>query len=319
MNRARQDIVIQIRLDRSAVRRGVTLAIVAAVIAVPSYLIASAVSWPAAYPFQAGTPISAAEVNATFAALEAAIAETELSEADVEDLVTNGALDLHPATTVGGAAIVTDEVLGQDCEPGEVVTGVATDGALTCAPQVSYSGADFAVSGQTCPEGEVADGVEADGSLSCGHPAPNSGVINVTYRVSTARQVLWPPAATFVLESFTVDKKSPMSTLIIEGTISFLQGGAAMRQVWRYGSQSEVRAQINSGVSSHYGAMPIRAIIAGHTETGPQALELSFHSWNDTTTLPGPFSVYNPNFSDSNWGETQSVYVVWEVEGADVQ
>lgn len=208
MNRDRHDIVIQIRLDRTTVRRALTFAVVAIVVAVPSYLVASAVSWPSGYPFQAGTPISAAEVNAAFAALETAIEASALSESDLEGFITNGGIDLHPATTVGGAGIVTDGLLGQDCEPGKVVTGVGADGALTCAVPSGYSGADFAVSGQACPEGQVMTGIAADGAITCGEsPAAKLFVsdAHLTPTTSGVTYVSTDPNSPTLLGSLTVN------------------------------------------------------------------------------------------------------------------
>jgi|GEM_PF-2952100 len=137
MSHDRRDIVIQIRLDRTTTRRALSFGLIAALIAVPSYLLADSVDWPTGYPFQAGTPISSSEVNAAFAALETAIDASVLTESDVELLIANDGLDLHADTTVGGAALVTSSFFDQACPDGEMMRGIGADGSLLCAAPAS--------------------------------------------------------------------------------------------------------------------------------------------------------------------------------------
>jgi hypothetical protein len=107
---------------------------------------------------------------------------------------------------------------------------------------------------------------------------------DVTTHVSNVRASL-ATAASIVLESFTVDKKSPTSILIIDGVISGWGANAGvMQQGWKYGD-------------------------------APFA--------NDGHTDSRPFNVYNPNDAHDSAvssgqqrriAQTQSVYTVTEVE-----
>lgn len=72
----RDIVVIQIRLDRGALRKGLTLGVLAALVAVPSYLLASQVD-PPVPTFVSGTVISAAAVNGALDALEAAVNDND--------------------------------------------------------------------------------------------------------------------------------------------------------------------------------------------------------------------------------------------------
>lgn len=140
-------------------------------------------------------------------------------------------------------------------------------------------------------------------------------VINVTYRVNSTRTGL-AGSPSITLESFTVNKKSPTSFLLIDGTISGKNDHAgSMNQGWKYGSGTEVIAQsLMYAVGTHGKVYPTRAIIAGHATTGPQTLVFRYFT-QDGSNGNMPFTVYNPNQSDdARIGQTSSVYVVWEIE-----
>jgi hypothetical protein len=122
-------------------------------------------------------------------------------------------------------------------------------------------------------------------------------------------------ATSQVLAQFTVDKKSPTSFLLIDGTISgFGLVNSAITQGWKYGAGNEVVAQSiqagNSGSSHLFGT---KLLITGHTTTGPQTL--TFRYFTVAGGASQPFSVYNPNGADdTRLAQTRSSYVVWEIE-----
>lgn len=69
------DIHIHVSFSRKAVLRGLTVGVVALGTAIPAWLLASQV--PALVSFTAGQPIVASEVNANFAALQAAVNDND--------------------------------------------------------------------------------------------------------------------------------------------------------------------------------------------------------------------------------------------------
>jgi hypothetical protein len=134
--------------------------------------------------------------------------------------------------------------------------------------------------------------------------------------VESATRMQISTAISIVLESFLFDKKSPTSFLLIEGTISAKNSDSgSMQQAWRLGSGTEVLAQSVTYTSfNHSIVIPTRAVIAGHTTTGPQIMTFRYYTV-DGSTGSRPFGVYNPNSTDdSRLGQTRSVYVIWEFE-----
>lgn len=139
-------------------------------------------------------------------------------------------------------------------------------------------------------------------------------VINVTYRVNNTRTVLASAAST-VMESFTVNKKSATSLLIIQGTIcGYGPFSGMLQQGWKLGAGTEVLAQSVMYDENNFGkVMPTSAVIAGHTTTGSQTLVFRYYS--NMGSAERPFLIYNPsNLDDPRSGQTSSVYIVWEVE-----
>ena len=118
------------------------------------------------------------------------------------------------------------------------------------------------------------------------------------------------------LDSFGVDKKSPTSILLINGTIAGFSGNTGtMMQRWEYGVESSVIAQSlmydENGLSKIY---PTTAVIRNHTTIGFQSLKLSYYN-NDGSGGYRPIYVYNPNSTDhAHLGQTRSVYTVYEIE-----
>jgi hypothetical protein len=57
----------------------------------------------------------------------------------------------------------------QGCTPGQVVTGISSTGAVTCAVDANstYSGSNFATSNQGCSAGQVVTGVSPTGAVTC--------------------------------------------------------------------------------------------------------------------------------------------------------
>ncbi|HEY8207107.1 MAG TPA: collagen-like protein, partial [Myxococcaceae bacterium] len=147
-----------------------------------------------------------------------------------------------------------------------------------------------------------------------GPPGPTKfvGLTNVD---SPTRMVV-STAASITLESFLYDKKSATSFLLIEGTaIGKNTDSGSMQQGWKLGSGTEVLAQSTTYTAqAHSVVIPTRAVISGHTTTGPQIMTFRFFSM-DGSTGSRPFGIYNPNSTDDvRLGQTHSVYTIWEFE-----
>lgn len=60
---------------------------------------------------------------------------------------------------------------GQNCPAGQIVSGIAADGKVTCVADkndnTTYSGTNFATSGQACPAGQIVSGISATGTVIC--------------------------------------------------------------------------------------------------------------------------------------------------------
>ncbi len=142
-----------------------------------------------------------------------------------------------------------------------------------------------------------------------------SRVVNVTVHQSNTRRAL-SAASSITLEDFVVEKKSPTSMLLIQGTISG-HGDASgdMQQGWQYGSGSEVTAQSVMYDNTYYSRIySTSAIITGHGTTGQQRLKFRYYA-NNNGPAERPFIYYNPNSSDNvRMNQTKSVYIVWEIE-----
>lgn len=141
------------------------------------------------------------------------------------------------------------------------------------------------------------------------------GIVGVSYFVANTRQAL-VDTNSVNLASFTVDKKSPSSFLLIDGTISGRGNYSGdMQQGWKYGNGAEVLAQsVMYEQNIHSKIYSTKAIVAGHATTGPQTLVFRYFTQSGAGGNR-PFQVYNPNASDDNrMGQTQSVYTVWEIE-----
>lgn len=156
-----------------------------------------------------------------------------------------------------------------------------------------------------------ATGFQGDGSLLKGI----TPIIGVTVFESATRKSLGG-AASIVMESFTVNKKSPTSILLIEGSISgHTNASGSMQQGWKLGSGTEVLGQgLQYTADPHAKTFPTRAVITGHTTTGPQTMVFRYFCPNNDTGNR-PFAIYNPNSSDDGrLGQTRSIYTVWEIE-----
>lgn len=185
--------------------------------------------------------------------------------------------------------------------------------AQTAATADALSGVAVDVSG--CSDGDVLTYRSASNSIAC-EAAPDTGaVVNVTTHVGSSRRVL-PITNNIQMESFSVDKKSPTSILVVQGTVSgWGNYSGSMQQGWRYGSHPEVLAQsVMYDNTEHSRIFSTSAVMSGISQTGPQNLVFRYYSHNGGTT-DRPFVTYNPTSADdSRLGVTQSVYVVWEIE-----
>src|SRR5262245_44008049 len=146
-----------------------------------------------------------------------------------------------------------------------------------------------------------------------GVPGPTK-FVNLTTLTDSTRMPL-SPAVSITLESFLYNKVSPTSYLLIEGTISAWGNSAgSMQQGWRLGSGTEVLAQSTTYTAQpHSTVIPTRAVITGHTTTGPQIMTFRYFAANNTANAP--FNTYNPNANDdARLGQTRSVFTIWEME-----
>lgn len=144
---------------------------------------------------------------------------------------------------------------------------------------------------------------------------PQGRVLNVTIHTNNIRRQLFD-SDSISLETFSVDKLSPTSTLLIQATISAQRSySGSMMQGWQYGTGTEVTGQnINFSGETHGVTQSLNAVIFGHTTIGTQTLTFRYFTQNGET-VQKPFEVYNPNATDDNkLGATESVYAVWEIE-----
>ncbi len=155
------------------------------------------------------------------------------------------------------------------------------------------------------------------GAVPFAMTAGNGGkIVNVTVRENSSRfSIGVSPSIT--LESFTIDKKSPTSFLLIQGTISGKgRFSSNLTQGWKYGSGTEITAQSMDRPEDMDASVviPTTAVISGHSTTGSQTMVFRYFS-QDGSAGDKPFVVYNPNsIDDPRLGQTKSIYTVWEIE-----
>ncbi|MCP4136756.1 MAG: hypothetical protein GY754_37650 [bacterium] len=141
-----------------------------------------------------------------------------------------------------------------------------------------------------------------------------SRVINVTVHENSVRRAL-SLAPSITLEDFVVEKKSPTSYLLIQGTVSgHGPYSGDMQQAWKYGSGSEVLAQSVMYDNTNYSKIySTTAVISGHGTTGHQQLQFRYYANNGLSSRP--FNTYNPDSStEPRMNQTKSVYIIWEIE-----
>ena len=117
------------------------------------------------------------------------------------------------------------------------------------------------------------------------------------------------------MASFTVNKLSSTSTLIVNGTLSGTgEHAGQLQQGWKLGSGTEFNAQTVSYQNNTHGRIfPTSAVIVGHTTTGSQTMVFRYYSVNSGQNKS--FQIYNPNATDdSRLAQTTSVFTVTEVE-----
>ena len=145
--------------------------------------------------------------------------------------------------------------------------------------------------------------------------AINGRVLDVTTYTNSTRQAL-PTSSSITMASFTVNKLSSTSTLVIQGTMSGTnEYSGQMQQGWKLGSGTEFNGQTTSYQNNVNGrVVSTSAVIVGHTTTGSQTMVFRYYSANASGT-DKPFQVYNPNATDDpRLAQTQSVFIVTEVE-----
>jgi len=143
--------------------------------------------------------------------------------------------------------------------------------------------------------------------------ADNGRVLGVTTYTNSTRQVL-SILADITMASFSVEKKSSTSVLVIQGSMAGWGNYSGLaQQGWKLGSGTEFQAQTIMYEGTTNGkCFPTTAVIAGHTTTGVQTMVFRFYSNSGGFK---PFLIYNPNTTDdSRLGQTASVFTVTEVE-----
>lgn len=215
---------------------------------------------------------------------------------------------------VAGAWTLTIVDTTQDAAPGTVVGSLQkfdVEYDAVRSNHIKING-KLDVAGDITATGMVkATGFQGDGSLLKGI----TPIIGVTVFESATRKPL-AGAVSITMESFMVNKKSPTSILLIDGSISgHTNASGSMQQGWKYGAGAEVLGQgLMYEANVHAKAFPTKAIISGHTTTGPQTLVFRYFCPNGDGGNR-PFAVYNPNGSDDGrLGQTRSIYTVWEIE-----
>ena len=172
--------------------------------------------------------------------------------------------------------------------------------------------------GPAGPTGSTGPAGPAGPGGPTGPAGPPGKVLKLTVRKNGTRVALGV-ATTHTLESFTVDKTSATSMLVIQGSFAgWGVGNESYQQTWQYGAGAEEIAQGNiyslgpGGTNNAGVSLSTTAVIVGHAVTGPQTLVFRYKSTN-----PGrPFDVYNPTNADhaEYLTTTQAAYLVWEVE-----
>ena len=144
--------------------------------------------------------------------------------------------------------------------------------------------------------------------------AINGRVLDVTTYTDSTRQAL-PISTSVTMASFTVNKLSSTSTLVIQGTMSGKGEHAGhLQQGWKLGSGTEFNGQNVSYQNNNEGrVVSTSALIVGHTTTGSQTMVFRYYSVNSGQNKP--FQIYNPNASDdARLAQSSSVFTVTEVE-----
>ena len=142
----------------------------------------------------------------------------------------------------------------------------------------------------------------------------NGRVLGVTTHTNNTRSSI-SGSGTFPIASFTVNKLSSTSTLVIQGSISAKSASSGYgTQGWKFGSGSEVTAQNIIYTAEIYGiTLSTTATISGHTTTGSQTMVFRYFNANGATSIP--FQILNPNATDhAQFNQTASVFSVMEVE-----
>ena len=160
---------------------------------------------------------------------------------------------------------------------------------------------------------EISSGIKSSNA-----PITLSGkIINVTIHENSNRIVFESKKYTsFTLESFAVDKKSPTSYLLIQGTLSGHGPRAGhLTQGWKYGDGDEYYSQSIMASGIDWGIIfQTTAVIKNHSTVGNQNLLFRMFEKEAYYKEP-PFKIYNPNSSDDKrLHQTKSIYVVWEIE-----
>lgn len=253
----------------------------------PSYYQAAADAW---------TPGSGLSLNGrTFS----------VDETTIEGFVTNGALSLAAGTTIGGKALLP-----------------AAD-AYTPGTGLTLNGREFSVNPALIPSESAVEGFITNGPLNLASGSTIGGqtplfaagnVRQVRVFVSNTRTPL-PLFTERVFETFTFNKQSSTSALLIQGSISgWSDASGSIQQFWQYGTGPRTAAQgVMYDNTVHGRVYPTFAYIAGHTTTGAQPLKFIYQDMAGGSQRP--FLTYNPsNLDDNRLSQTASVYVVWEIE-----
>ena len=191
--------------------------------------------------------------------------DTVLSESDVENFVTNGALDLAEGTTIGGQELQEavscqegqvlrwDALVGWDCSEDSVLTsndvlGYVTQNPIDLAASSSVAGKDIVSQNAPCSNGQILTYDFASSSWACGEDQDTNTQLSADEIVSllTDRALQLASGTTVdgsavLTESSTLDwnNLSNVPTEVSDSDNIIVDPGCTNEQVLQYNANTE--------------------------------------------------------------------------------
>jgi hypothetical protein len=127
--------------------------------------------------------------------------------------------------------------LPQNCTSGQFPSSNGAGSGFGCGTDKTYSGADFATSGQSCPTGQFVTGIDSNGALTCAQPCI---VVNTTsdmpYLTLQAADTAATADDTLVVHGTCVGNTTIDKNLTITGQGSAILDGGGSGSVLTIGS-----------------------------------------------------------------------------------